>query len=83
MNATDTRSFGPYKILTAAASYANGRERGMAHTSRLPARAPVPYVDNGTSYDPDWTAMCAASRENQAEWMRGYSDGKAARTVVA
>lgn len=86
-----TRRFGIYPaaspgIPTAEDSYADGLRTGRAWSRTYRPGGPwVCTVGHGsTPAHPDWIAYCAATRENNREWLRGFDAGRAeARALPA
>jgi hypothetical protein len=84
MNAKTTRRFGPYPAggttcLTAEASRVEGYERGLTWTAPWQPGGPHVVTPGIGAHgrDPDWIAYCAATRENNREWLEGFAAGRA------
>lgn len=73
-----TRQFGSYASQpTAEASYQEGYASGLKWKDKdnwIPG-GPHFYRASFNQSNKDWVAFCAASEENNREWLRGWHDG--------
>lgn len=74
-----TRQFGHHTLPTADAAYRDGYRTGARWRESYTPGGPLVFAVR-QSDDAEFRAYCAATAENNREWLRGFADArKAAR----